>query len=130
MEFVPVTAAEIIIFHDRLESSAPGLPGMADSSKAEAVIARINALAFYDELPDLWHVAAAHLQAVARGHIFADYNKRTALLTLGVFLRRNGILLNTTGTALEDLTVKAATGELDRPQIAAELQRLAIQPSR
>ncbi|EJG5414302.1 type II toxin-antitoxin system death-on-curing family toxin [Salmonella enterica] len=126
MSYRPITADELVAFHDRLEQTAAGLPGIADRSKAQAVIDRITTLYLYGELPDIWHVAAAHLQAVARGHIFADYNKRTAMMTLGVFLRRNGILLNPQGNALEELTVNTATGELQREQIAAELKRLSV----
>lgn len=125
LNYKPVTADEVMRIHDRLEQAAPGLPGMADQTKAQAVIDRITTLYLYGELPDLWHVAAAHLQAVARGHIFADYNKRTAFLTLTLFLRRNGIELNPEGDALEIMTVSAATGELDRTAIAERLKELA-----
>ncbi|MFR0655759.1 type II toxin-antitoxin system death-on-curing family toxin [Pantoea sp. SIMBA_079] len=126
LEYRPVTADELIMLHDRLESTAPGLPGIADRSKAKAVIDRVTTLYLYGELPDVWHIAAAHLEAVARGHVFADYNKRTAFFAMMLFLRRNGIDLNPEGNALEELTVSAATGEADRAMIAAELQRLAM----
>ena len=71
LEYRSVTADELIMLHDRLESTAPGLPGIADRSKAKAVIDRVTTLYLYGELPDVWHIAAAHLEAVARGHVFA-----------------------------------------------------------
>lgn len=127
MNYTTITAFELTAMHDRLENTARGLPGTADRGKAEAAAERIAMLNHYGELPDVWHVAAAHLEAVARAHAFVDMNKRTSLLNMLVFLHRQGITLRNdteAGDALVELTVNAATGEANRAAIAAELQQL------
>lgn len=124
-EYHAVAPEEMIYFHGRFEKSAPGLAGMADDTKAAAVYDRIKMLHHYGELSDVWHVGAAYLQAIARGHVFADYNKRTALMCCAVFLGRNGALIDITDPEIVELTVRAATGAAERDEIAAELQRKA-----
>ncbi|HDS4345648.1 TPA: type II toxin-antitoxin system death-on-curing family toxin [Enterobacter hormaechei subsp. steigerwaltii] len=132
-DFHKVTAAEIVAIHDRLLLNAPGLAGMPDPERAEAVYSRVWALHDYDALhedehtgaPVVFYLAAAYLQAIARGHIFNDCNKRTALMCAVLFLARNGVLINPTGEALEELTVNTATGKATRDQIAASFQMMA-----
>ncbi|EJA0515531.1 type II toxin-antitoxin system death-on-curing family toxin [Salmonella enterica] len=124
-QYHAVTPEEIIYFHRRFEETAPGLAGMADDTKAQAVYDRVKMLYHYGELPDVWSVGAAYMQAISRGHIFSDYNKRTSLMCAVVFLARNGELVELADPELVELVVRAATGEAERPEIAAELQRLA-----
>ncbi|WP_057492586.1 type II toxin-antitoxin system death-on-curing family toxin, partial [Salmonella enterica] len=67
------------------------LPGMSDPGRAEAIIGRVQARVAYEEITDLFEVSATYLVATARGHIFNDANKRTALNSALLFLRRNGV---------------------------------------
>lgn len=122
--FEVVTAAEIVAIHDRLLKTAPGLAGMPDPERAQAIYDRIKTLHAYGELVDVYDLAAAYLQAIARGHIFSDCNKRTAITCAAFVLFRNGAGVPTDGPELEQLTVDAATGEIDRQQIAATLRRM------
>ena len=83
---------------------------MSDPGRAEAIIGRVQARVVYEEITDLFEVSVTYLVATARGHIFNDANKRTALNSALLFLRRNGVQLYDF-PALVDLTVGAATGE-------------------
>ncbi|MCX9044528.1 hypothetical protein NNN71_23305 [Kluyvera sp. Awk 3] len=42
--------------------------------------------------------------------MFHDGNKRKALTVTAMFLARNGVQLNDSGTELEELTINAASG--------------------
>ncbi|CHW64115.1 death on curing protein [Salmonella enterica subsp. enterica serovar Typhi] len=64
---------------------------MSDPGRAEAIIGRVQARVAYEEITDLFEVSATYLVATARGHIFNDANKRTALNSALLFLRRNGV---------------------------------------
>lgn len=121
--YIPVTAADIMQIHDRLEATSPGLKGIADPGKVDGIAGRIETLAAYDQLPDLLSVAAAYLCAVARAHAFNDANKRTAFLTMALFLSRNRMPLKPS-SALEEITVKAATGEYSIEDVAEALKPL------
>lgn len=124
-KFKVVSAEEIIAIHERVLRDAPGLKGMADPKKAHAVYARVYYLWRYGMVSDVFQVAAAYLEAAARGHIFADGNKRTALGCMLIFLYRNGISLRPEGNALEEMTVAAAAGHLIMEDVAKQLREMA-----
>ncbi|HBL4470019.1 TPA: type II toxin-antitoxin system death-on-curing family toxin, partial [Salmonella enterica] len=100
-----------------------GLPGMSDPGRAEAIIGRVQARVAYDEITDLFEVSATYLVATARGHIFNDANKRTALNSALLFLRRNGIQVYDSPVLVE-LAVGAATGEIPVSSVAEKLREL------
>lgn len=118
-----VSSQEVIAFHDRLVQAYGGLAGMADPWRAEAIIHRVLNMHHYSGVDDIYELAAIYLVAVSRGHIFNDGNKRTALFTTQVFLKRNGIHLQQNITeVLIDITLKAATGALPPQQLAQRLR--------
>ncbi|CAI0786285.1 type II toxin-antitoxin system death-on-curing family toxin [Serratia entomophila] len=119
-----VSASEILIFHDKILQRFPGVQGMPDAGRAEAIIHRVQNLAHYEGVTDLFELAAAYWVAIARGHIFNDGNKRTAFFTTMAFLGRNGVLIRDEGNELEELTVCAATGEMLPGQLAQRLREL------
>ncbi|WBU49636.1 type II toxin-antitoxin system death-on-curing family toxin [Kosakonia pseudosacchari] len=116
-----ISAEEIVRFHDRLLQATPGVAGMADPGRAEALLYRVLNRYEYEGINDIWMLAAMHLLAIARGHIFNDGNKRTALFITLLFLRRNGIEL-ASNPAFVDLTVRAAAGQLSLEEIANQLR--------
>lgn len=120
-----ISAAEVVEFHDRIMRILPGVPGMPDAGRATAIISRVHNLAHYEGVTNVFELAACYLVAIARGHIFNDGNKRTAFFTAMAFLNRNGIPIRDEGDELEELTVKAATGELRAEELAARLRELA-----
>lgn len=121
-DYHQVAPDEIIGLHDRLLMRDPGLPGMADPDRAYGLYDRVKTLYYYGDLPDVWNMAAAYLQAVSRGHVFNDANKRTALMVTELFLFRNGILLMASTEQIVSLTLATAVGDLDRQEIAHFLE--------
>ncbi len=128
-----ISAEEIIAFHDRLLRVTPGVVGMPDPGRAEALMYRVLNRIEYEGVTDVWLLAAMHLLAISRGHIFNDGNKRTALfitllflkrtalfITL-LFLKRNGITLAANPDYVA-MTVEAAAGQLTLEQIASRLR--------
>lgn len=75
----------------------------------------------YEGITDIWLLAAMHLLAISRGHIFNDGNKRTALFITLLFLKRNGITLPA-NSAYVQMTVDAAAGLLSLEEIAQRLR--------
>ncbi|EPJ3899542.1 type II toxin-antitoxin system death-on-curing family toxin [Proteus mirabilis] len=119
-----VSAQEVIAFHDRILQRFPGVVGMSDPGRAEALIYRVQNRKHYEGITDVFELAATYWVAIARGHIFNDGNKRTAFFVTMTFLYRNGIRIRDTGNMLENLTVEAATGEKTVDQLAKHLQNL------
>ncbi|MBD2810616.1 type II toxin-antitoxin system death-on-curing family toxin [Xenorhabdus sp. Vera] len=112
---------EVIALHDYLLRHYAGVPGMADPGRADAIINRVMNREFYEGITDIYELAATYWLAIARGHIFIDGNKRTALNTTMLFLKRNRVDVYDVPELVE-LTVKAAQGELISTQLAAELR--------
>ncbi|ECH1994498.1 type II toxin-antitoxin system death-on-curing family toxin [Salmonella enterica] len=116
-----ISAEEIIQFHDRLLRVTPGVTGMPDPGRAEALMYRVLNQIEYEGVTDVWLLAAMHLLAISRGHIFNDGNKRTALFITLLFLKRNGVSLSANPDFV-DMTVDAAAGRLTLEQIAVRLR--------
>lgn len=121
-----VSAQEVIAFHDRLLAVLPGIKGMPEPQRAEAIICRVQNQLYYEGVEDIFVLAAIYLIALSRGHIFNDGNKRTAFFVTMVFLNRNGIAIRDEDNELEELTVSAATGDATTEVIAAVLRRLSF----
>lgn len=121
-----ISAQEVIAFHDRLLATLPGVPGMAEPARAEAMIYRVQNQLYYENVEDIYELAAIYLVAISRGHIFNDGNKRTAFFVAMAFLKRNGIDICDEGDELEELTVSAAMGSVSSGEVAAVLRRLTL----
>lgn len=116
-----ISAEEIIQFHDRLLRVTPGVTGMPDPGRAEALMYRVLNQIEYEEVTDVWLLATMHLLTISRGYIFNDGNKRTALFITLLFLKRNGISF-AANPDFVDMTVDAAAGRLTLEQIAVRLR--------
>lgn len=117
-----ISQEELIALHDT-NISHYGLPGMSDPDRAETIIGRAQARVVYEEIIALFEVSATYLVATARWRIFNYANKRTALNSALLFLRRNGVQVYDS-PVLVDLTVGAATGEIPVSSVAEKLREL------
>ena len=86
-----IHADELTRLQDRAITEFGGLPGISDPARIEAVLARVKHWAAYEAVEDLHTLTAMYCLAIARGHVFADGNKRTALNAAILFGRRNGV---------------------------------------
>lgn len=110
--------------HDIAEFNTEIIPnGRSDDSKIEAIANRVLNAHHYDNINDVYRLAAIYLIAIGRGHIFLDGNKRTAFQSMVLFLGINGVDLRASHQ-LEELTVDAAQGKIGIEQIAEQLREL------
>ncbi|HHQ6628243.1 TPA: type II toxin-antitoxin system death-on-curing family toxin [Serratia fonticola] len=124
-----VSSQEVIEFHDRLISRDGGIPGMAEPGRADALIHRVLNMHHYDGVTDIYDLAAVYLVAIARGHIFNDANKRTALLVAQVFLKRNGVQIMSSRISFDEMqiiAVNAATGEYTWKRVSDHLKAIIL----
>jgi death-on-curing protein len=66
----------------------------------------------------LEEMGAAYLFHIAQNHPFIDGNERTATAAMLVFLRLNGLTLTLQDDDLEALTLKVASGLLQKAEVA------------
>ncbi|HIC1896452.1 TPA: type II toxin-antitoxin system death-on-curing family toxin [Citrobacter freundii] len=124
-----VSSQEVIEFHDRLVMRDGGVAGMPDPGRADAIIHRVLNMHYYEGIKDVFDLAAVYLVAIARGHIFNDANKRTALFVAQVFLKRNGIGIISSRCAfdeMQEIALNAATGEYTWQKVSEHLKTIIL----
>ena len=72
--------------------------------KLESVLGRIDQQIYYNDVNDLFEIAAWYGIALAKGHAFVDGNKRTGLAVMLTFLEIQGVSIHES-TGLDDLMV-------------------------
>lgn len=113
-----LTAEDVIAFNEEIIKGVTNDPG-----RVEAVINRVENARHYDDVTDVYELAALYLITIARAHIFLDGNKRTAFQSMALFLMVNGVDLQASHQ-LEEITVDAAQGKLSAPTVALLLRAL------
>lgn len=109
--------------HDDVLASHGGLGGVRDVGLLESALAKPQQLHAYDEASDLADWAAAYAVGIARNHPFLDGNKRTAFVSMAVFLRMNGVALNVPEPEGVLVAIDIATGAMPAPDVAAWIRR-------
>ncbi len=116
--------AKVLEIHASCIDLYGGTHGLRDISLLESAIAQplagFGGKYFHT---DLFEMAAAYLFHLSRNHPFIDGNKRTALASTLVFLAYNSVEIEATTDELEELTLNAAQGKIEKDQIAKILRR-------
>lgn len=99
-----------------------GLPGVRDSGALDAALHRAQNKWHYDDERDLCALASAYGYGIATAHPFVDGNKRTALLSMYVFLGLNGRELDAEEVETVLVMRGLASGELEDGELAAWLR--------
>ena len=74
---------------------------------------------------DLYEMAAAYLYHIVQNHPFLDGNKRTGAGAAIVFLSMNGINVKAEEEALADITLRVASGQVGKKDVAAFFRSIA-----
>jgi death on curing protein len=118
-----LTAEQVLFIHARLISETGGEHGVRDLSLLLSALARPQATFEGQDLyPDLFSKAAALLESLIGNHGFLDGNKRTAITSVGLFLRINGYRLTADNQQLEIFTLQCAQHLVSLDQIAIWLK--------
>jgi death-on-curing protein len=117
---------EVLELHERQLEAFGGTMGLRDQGLLESALA-VPRATFGGQLvhDSIFAMAAAYAFHVAENQPFLDGNKRTGLGAALLFLRLNGLRVVDPGEALYDAMIAIAERRLDKPGLAALLQRLA-----
>ena len=104
---------QVLLLHQMLTEETGGDPGLRDAGLLDAALE--SAFATFDgaELyPTVSEKAARLGFSLIANHAFVDGNKRIGMLVMLVFLRLNGIELDTTSAELARVGLAVAAGEM------------------
>lgn len=120
-----IDAQKVMEIHDLILSEEPGLQGNHGIGPVEGALSRVINRIEYLGLDDVFEIAAMYAVALARGHVFNDANKRTALVTALTYLELQGIVIPR-DAVLEEIMVDVAQGALDEKDLAELLYSIAL----
>ena len=121
-----LTLDVVLALHQRQLARFGGGEGLRDRGLLESAVAQPQASFGGTYAHDgLFAMAAAYLFHIVSNHPFVDGNKRAGLLAAQVFLDVNGVTLVHDSQAFYALTMGVAEGRIDKPAVAAEIERIA-----
>jgi len=115
----------VLAIHEEQLAEHGGSPGVRDVGLLESALARPMNLAAYGE-PDVAELAASYGFGIARNHPLVDGNKRTAFVSVELFLRLNGYRLSADDSACVLTMLAVAAGEMDEANFADWLRRHCV----
>lgn len=116
--------------HDLQLERYGGLRGIRDAGALESALGRPMHKWYYGAADDLAACAAAYAFGIAKNHPFADGNKRTAFVAMGVFLESNGTTLVAAEPDAVLIMLGLATDKLDEEGLAAWLRENTLNASK
>lgn len=111
--------------HDEQLAEHGGAAGVRDTGLFESALARPRQLASYGD-PDLADLAAAYGHGLAKNHPFVDGKKRTAFVTVELFIECNGAQLMADDADCVLTMLALAGGSLTEAQFADWIRKHAV----
>lgn len=118
---------QVLRIHQSVIELYGGQAGVRDLGLLQSALAMPRASFEGQPLhPDLFEMAAAYLYHLVQNHPFIDGNKRVGATTAIVFLDLNGILLKDDEPAMAEMTLRVASGQFSKPEIASFFRNLSL----
>jgi death-on-curing protein len=109
---------DILRIHARQIDRYGGSHGVLSEGAIDSSVARPRNLLLYEEVRDVFRLAACYAYGFARNHCFVDGNKRVAFASAAAFLLDNGFLLRPVPAVGPDLFVRLAAGQVTELELA------------
>lgn len=113
-----LSKAQVLYIHGAAIQKHGGSFGMRDEGLLESALARAENYYAYGQ-SDLFLLAAAYAEGIARNHPFIDGNKRTAYAAAGLFLYVHGYTLIVASVPAQiALFERVAAGQISMAELA------------
>lgn len=119
-----LTVDDVMRIHEDQIRRYGGDLGTRDMGLLESAVSQPQA-GFGDEYlhKTVFEMAAAYVFHIAMNHPFVDGNKRAGAMAAYTFLMINRYDLDANETEFEDLVLRTASGEVEKPEIARFFER-------
>lgn len=122
-----LTPEQVLFIHSRVIAETGGIHGVRDLGLLESAMARPQATFDGKELyADVFIKAAALMDSMVNNHPFADGNKRTGVMSAGLFLLINGYKLKTSSGSMEVITMWVATKKVTIEKLAQWMRKNSV----
>jgi len=112
-----LTIDEVVALHERQLRRFGGPPGIRDPGALDSAIGRARNKWSY-EGADLAQLAAAYAYGIARNDPFVDGNKRTAFISMVLFLRLNAVPFSPPAAEATTIILALAAGDVSEESLA------------
>ena len=113
----------VVLLHAESVAEHGGSEGLRDRGLLQSALARARNLYVYEGVTEVARLAAVYGFGIARNHPFLDGNKRTAFLAIGLFLLKNGHVLETDDTEATRTMFALASGALTEAELVEWIRR-------
>lgn len=118
-----LTTEQVLFIHDQMVKRFGGSHGVRDLRLVESAVGRPKSTFGGEYLYNsIFDKAAALLQSLLKNHPFVDGNKRTALTSAGLFLKKNNYKLINNHQEEVEFAVRVDNGNLTVEQISKWLK--------
>ena len=122
-----LTAQEILILHALVIDATSGSHGVRDITLLASIAHKPSAMFGGKDLySDIFHKAAALLEAICNYHVFIDGNKRTSFIAAARFLSLNGYEIAASNKDVETTVLAVATKKIDIEALAKWLKEKSV----
>lgn len=121
-----INIAFVVAVHDEILRQTGVGRGGVHLERLESVLGRISQQIYYNQIDNVYEMAAWYGIALAKGHAFVDGNKRTGLAVMLTFLEIQGIDIQY-DSGLDDLMVDIVESTLPREELADRVAEFLFQ---
>lgn len=119
-----LTPEQVLFIHSRVIAETGGIHGVRDLGLLESAVARPQATFDGKELyADVFIKAAALMDSLVNNHPFADGNKRTGVMSAGLFLLINEYKLKSSSAGMVDITMRVAMKKVTIEKLAQWMKK-------
>ena len=112
-----INEAFVIAVHDEILKQTLVGRGGVHLDRLESVLGRISQQIYYNQIDNIFEIAAWYGIVLAKGHAFVDGNKRTGLAVMLTYLEIQGVTIQEQ-TGLDDLMVDIVESQEEHELLA------------
>ncbi len=129
MDIICFPFERVIEINAFILSTEKGMKGAADIAKLQGALARVDHAIIYQDLDDVFEIAAKYAASIAVAHALSDANKRTGLAVALEYLSLNDFELVQDNDLLADAMRDLVIGVLSEVDFADVLYAYYVKGS-
>jgi death on curing protein len=129
MDIICFPFERVIEINAFILSTEKGMKGAADIAKLQGALARVDHAIIYQDLDDVFEIAAKYAASIAVAHALSDANKRTGLAVALEYLSLNDFELVQDNDLLADAMRDLVIGVLSEADFADVLYAYYVKGS-